>query len=472
MNPQMLIGINKIEVVEKNTNQTNGRWSDPNFLGDQFRNLFPAHGLNMLLGDLSYLASLNLYAAGHHQVASLAKSLCGLTWALAWACMTFHSAMRATLIVFPSLVKPPPWATSAIVVLAQLVLAGSSAYFFARSAMETHPVNVYQKAGTVVLLVESVWYSTVESVIFFAVQYKLISAVLELQSASSSTRQSRSRRRYVGTIVKPTRKLFWIYLNGALRATCYSVNIVMTFLSIGGYFPRYTASERSLHQATAFVMYGPSVAFLLIMTDAKRFRQALELTKPDPIPQNADPTRKVLIMNGSHRNRTHLKNNERTKAKKNNYGWNKMISTKNIHNLYICSKKTWNERRLSARTSQPGRRRWGSSGHQHQFRSDGSTGLKASRRILAEVPERRPLPQLSTPSSQTFTTQSRTPRVPVTRVRLVHLKVIVCVADKGRGISKGRLDVSVSGGECFGEPHRDVFWMFCFVAAGFAGIPG
>ncbi|KAI8807247.1 hypothetical protein BJ742DRAFT_317956 [Cladochytrium replicatum] len=83
-----------------------------------------------------------------------------------------------------------------------------------------------------------------------------------LRSRRSSTMTARSTAWSSG-------RAAMIYLKGFLRSSCYVVNIVMTFLSIGGFFPLLTG--------TPWTFYGLCVVFLVMMTDASRFQQALEL---------------------------------------------------------------------------------------------------------------------------------------------------------------------------------------------------
>ncbi|KAI8811002.1 hypothetical protein BJ742DRAFT_737134 [Cladochytrium replicatum] len=183
---------------------------------------------------ISYLSSIYLRAEALNEV-GWAKALCGLTWTLVWASMTFYSAMRTALIVVSHVVKIPPWAISLIFVGVQVALAGSSAYFFARSVLG----------------------NDVESAIFFAAQFRIISSSLELQNASQIGTNSATIRRSVVKASKPKREMvFWIYLNG-LR-----------------------------DKLRAFSAFGPTIAFVLIMTDAKRFQQALDLSKPAEIMQH------------------------------------------------------------------------------------------------------------------------------------------------------------------------------------------
>ncbi|KAI8808175.1 hypothetical protein BJ742DRAFT_894222 [Cladochytrium replicatum] len=251
-----------------------------------------------LVTEVAYLSSIYLRGVGLIEVASWSKALCGLTWTLAWASMTFHSAMRTGLIVLPPTLKIPLWAICLIVVGVQVALAGSSAYYFAKSVMDSDGEGIidWMIRGTIMLLVDSVWNSTVESVIFFAAQ--IVSVSLELQKASNAGVLSDKGQLSVATStkgpkhkepVKPPREVFWVYLNGVLRSACYSANTVLTFTAIGGFFPPYTGADDDFMLslcpdpffplAMAFSAYGPSVAFVLIMTDAKRFNQALELSK-------------------------------------------------------------------------------------------------------------------------------------------------------------------------------------------------
>ncbi|KAI8807246.1 hypothetical protein BJ742DRAFT_812966 [Cladochytrium replicatum] len=124
-------------------------------------------------------------------------------------------------------------------------------------------------------MVEAVWYSIVESIFFLTTQFKILSTVIELQSATGSNSSSSNKRGRRSSTMS-TRSGTWssgpaavVYLKGFLRSCCYIANIVMSFLSIGGFFP--------LLSGTSWVFYGLNVVLLVMITDASRFQQALEL---------------------------------------------------------------------------------------------------------------------------------------------------------------------------------------------------
>ncbi|KAI8807249.1 hypothetical protein BJ742DRAFT_773234 [Cladochytrium replicatum] len=187
-----------------------------------------------ILTEVFYITGLLLFVRGLPGIGALTKAVCGITWILAWACMTFHSTMRTALIVLPLSAKIPPWGVGLMVTLLQLTLASASVYYYVKAIIESDG-HKYDKQGSFILLLEAVWYSIVESGLFLAAQYKIVSAALELQNAVGGN--TLPRRRSLNPL---KHRAFWIFMMGGLRALCYSANIIMTFISIGGYFPPYT----------------------------------------------------------------------------------------------------------------------------------------------------------------------------------------------------------------------------------------
>ncbi|KAI8803940.1 hypothetical protein BJ742DRAFT_906399, partial [Cladochytrium replicatum] len=156
----------------------------------------------------------------------------------------FHSATRAYLIIFP----PSPshfWIFGGLLVFLQVVMIGIGVYFMtARSDNPVEPAQVIAK----VTLTESVWFSCVESSLFYATQFKIVEAVINFKTLKDR-------------------------FDEKLPYKSELFNITVVFLAIGGYF------KNSI--ATSWIWNGMSVCLLIIMTDAIRFKNALELLRYD-----------------------------------------------------------------------------------------------------------------------------------------------------------------------------------------------
>ncbi|KAI8807245.1 hypothetical protein BJ742DRAFT_317935 [Cladochytrium replicatum] len=196
--------------------------------------------------------SINIAAAYMEQIAQphsakVAYVLSAVFWALAWASLTFHSATRTILIAFPRLQNHSVWFISGSTVFAQLCLTGTGAYFYSKSQIDTLG-KVYDPRGVTVLLVEIPWYSIVESVLFITAQYKIVSAVNELRDTQSGDRQAQAPARRWSVWSSHTnswtaRHAKLIYVKGLIRSMLYCTNIIMTFLSVGGFFNHFAGKK-------------------------------------------------------------------------------------------------------------------------------------------------------------------------------------------------------------------------------------
>ncbi|KAI8802318.1 hypothetical protein BJ742DRAFT_778435 [Cladochytrium replicatum] len=213
-----------------------------------------------------------------------------ICWVGSWCSLTFHSATRTFMILFPFLRRPPVWVLSGLIVLIQLCISTSGAYFFVRS--QAPDSTEYETASTLrITLVESIWFSSVESILFFATQFKIIRTIVEVKNMSNSSRTRRAPSRTSFSGLPRSLSLSFgktpamLYIKAALRSLFFSVNVVMVYLTIGGYFG---SNKNSLSWSInlflrAWSTNGLSIAVIILMTDAHRFQSALDLLHGEKI---------------------------------------------------------------------------------------------------------------------------------------------------------------------------------------------
>ncbi|KAI8806814.1 hypothetical protein BJ742DRAFT_815400 [Cladochytrium replicatum] len=217
-----------------------------------------------------------LFITGDPITSKFLYVIASASWVFAWASLTYHSATRAFLVLFPY-IRTPVWLLSGAIVFAQLTLTGTGAFFF--SIQSADPSNY---TNSVVLekitLTESIWYSLVESILFAATQYKIIATVMSVTEASASTSEVMDGSSQ-STI---SLKSLVIYAKGVFRSLFYSFNIVMMFLSVGGYFTNFIACR-------SFTWNGMSIVLLILMTDAIRLKNTLEILHRDENRPSSNP---------------------------------------------------------------------------------------------------------------------------------------------------------------------------------------
>ncbi|KAI8802317.1 hypothetical protein BJ742DRAFT_873369 [Cladochytrium replicatum] len=108
-------------------------------------------------------------------------------------------------------------------------------------------------------------------------QYKIVEAATEIQRvAIRGGRPGLRRTLSEGVfVVTPQTSLTWkkfsLYLKGVLRSAFFSFNVVMTYLAVGGHFGPIKMQAWSTN--------GLSVCVLILMTDAHRFQNALDILR-------------------------------------------------------------------------------------------------------------------------------------------------------------------------------------------------
>ncbi|KAI8803939.1 hypothetical protein BJ742DRAFT_826602 [Cladochytrium replicatum] len=220
-----------------------------------------------------------LFITGDPVTSKFLYVIASASWVFAWASLTYHSATRAFLVLFPY-IRTPVWLLSGAIVFTQLILTGTGAYFF--SIQSADPSNYTNSAVLEkITLTESIWYSLVESILFAATQYKIIATVMSVTEATASTSE------IIDGSSTFSLKSLAIYAKGVLRSLFYSFNIVMMFLSVGGYFTNFIASS--------FTWNGMSIVLLILMTDAIRLKNTLEILHRDENGPSSKPTSGVSL---------------------------------------------------------------------------------------------------------------------------------------------------------------------------------
>ncbi|KAI8801769.1 hypothetical protein BJ742DRAFT_913375 [Cladochytrium replicatum] len=197
------------------------------------------------------------------------------------------------MILLPYLRRPPLWVLSGGLVVIQLCIDLAGAVFFIKLQ---HPDFTGDDIAMSerITLAESIWFSLVESVLFFATQYKIISAVTEVQQVASSPHRATLSRHTESTSqsAPPTtsRTTKWtsfvLHFKGMLRSAFFSANIVMTYLTLGGYFGpnKYEILSNFGPLLTPDISWssnGLCICVLILMTDALRFQSAIDIIRSD-----------------------------------------------------------------------------------------------------------------------------------------------------------------------------------------------
>ncbi|KAI8801768.1 hypothetical protein BJ742DRAFT_873676 [Cladochytrium replicatum] len=210
----------------------------------------------------------------------LVGGIATVSWIVSWASLTFHSATRALMILLPYLRRVPVWTLSGALVVVQLGINSVGAYYFARSSLPDG-TDWEKRTSRAVSVVEAVWYSLVESLLFFATQFKIVATVTEVRRFSNVTKTGLSVTTQESTaaasgatiiarrISRAVRDRALLYFKAFLRWAFFSTSIAMTYLTFGGHLGSTKANNWSSN--------GLMICIMILMTDSLRFQNALEL---------------------------------------------------------------------------------------------------------------------------------------------------------------------------------------------------
>ncbi|KAI8814427.1 hypothetical protein BJ742DRAFT_864949, partial [Cladochytrium replicatum] len=164
-------------------------------------NLFFLIGTALLMHQ-NYTASPPLFVVG------------SISWVIAWLGVTYTTSYRASLIVFVG--NRRPWLLPLILILCQGTLSFTGSAYFTINFISSFGKTVDERS-TIITIVESIWYSVMESLLFVTTQYRIVSV--------------RSSVKKVPLAVQVQ-----LYTKGVLRSALYSLNVIMMFISVGNGF--------------------------------------------------------------------------------------------------------------------------------------------------------------------------------------------------------------------------------------------
>ncbi|KAI8801343.1 hypothetical protein BJ742DRAFT_34009 [Cladochytrium replicatum] len=201
---------------------------------------------SILQGVVFFSAGV-LVAQGNFSAASPLFVLGSIIWVLGWLQVTYHTSYRAaqiTLVRFKW-----PWIVPFVVCLCQAALSGTGAYYFINNFLISFGQTSDPRSAAVTV-VESFWYSIIETILFAITQYRIV--------------YIHSQVKKVSTTVK-----LQLYMKAVSRSVLYSFNVTMMFLSVGNVF------GTTLGINSNWTTYGQSITLLILLTDSDRFQETI-----------------------------------------------------------------------------------------------------------------------------------------------------------------------------------------------------
>ncbi|KAI8802033.1 hypothetical protein BJ742DRAFT_834847 [Cladochytrium replicatum] len=178
-----------------------------------------------------------------------------ISWVICWLGVTFTTSYRASLIVFVG--GRRPWLLPLILILCQGALSFTGSAYFTINFISSFGKTVDERS-TIITIVESIWYSVMESLLFVITQYRIVSV--------------RSSVKKVPLAVQAQ-----LYMKGILRSALYSLNVIMMFISVGNGFGVGVGGNWSV--------YGHAITLLILMTDSNRFQETIAILNGDHQPR-------------------------------------------------------------------------------------------------------------------------------------------------------------------------------------------
>ncbi|KAI8805379.1 hypothetical protein BJ742DRAFT_404919 [Cladochytrium replicatum] len=118
-----------------------------------------------------------------------------------------------------------------------------------RSFLMSFGQTVDPRSSTVTI-VESFWYSIIETILFAITQYRIVYIHSQVKKVSASVKMQ-------------------LYMKAVTRSVLYSFNVTMMFLSVGNVF------GTALGIGSNWTSYGQSITLLILLTDSDRFQETI-----------------------------------------------------------------------------------------------------------------------------------------------------------------------------------------------------
>ncbi|KAI8801354.1 hypothetical protein BJ742DRAFT_837706 [Cladochytrium replicatum] len=202
--------------------------------------------LSLLDGAFIMIATRCL-SVGNLRAAKPLYIVASILWVACWLQVTYHTSYRAAQIIFTGYKRL--WIFPIVVCICQGALSGTGCYFFVSNFLNNLGRRVDPKSVTITI-VESFWYSIVETVLFGITQYRIVHV--------------HSRVKKVSTSVK-----LQLYMKAVTRSILYSFNVTMMFLSVGNVF----GADRGIN--SNWTAYGKTITVLILLTDSDRFQETI-----------------------------------------------------------------------------------------------------------------------------------------------------------------------------------------------------